>query len=169
MARYAVSASRRICGTTADRRTQTGASAASCCSLYQREATYVDRRPASGIFRLPPRSCSMRSGSATTQPAVYVDGSAQVTGPLAAQVDVVLGSDCAEDFDIAPAAEIEPGTVMVLDGNGALLPSEQGYDKKVAGMISGAGDCRPGLILGRSESPLKTDATRPGGQGLLQG
>ena len=41
---------------------------------------------------------------------------------------------------------------MVLDQHGALEPSQQAYDKKVAGVISGAGDYRPGLILGKRES-----------------
>src|SRR5260370_20666422 len=92
--------------------------------------------------------------------AGYFDGKVRVTGDLNvmgtvfAKVDVVLGSDCAEDFDVAPTAEIEPGTVMVLSDNGALRPSQDPYDKKVAGVISGAGDCRPGLILGRSDSAL---------------
>jgi hypothetical protein len=66
--------------------------------------------------------------------------------------DVVLGSDCAEDFDVASLAEVEPGTVMVLTDGGVLKLSHNPYDKKVAGVISGAGDYRPGLILGRCGS-----------------
>ncbi len=75
-----------------------------------------------------------------------------VTGTLTANVDVVLGSDCAEDFDIVASQEVEPGAVMVLTDTGALEPSRDAYDKKVAGVISGAGDYRPGLILGRGHS-----------------
>lgn len=98
------------------------------------------------------------TGALNAQAAVTVAGTltakgdVAVTGTLTAQVDVVLGSDCAEDFDIAPWADIDPGTVMVLTENGALEPSRNAYDKKVAGVISGAGDYRPGLILGRSSS-----------------
>src|SRR5262249_15107734 len=44
----------------------------------------------------------------------------------------------------------DPGTVMVLDNNGCLASSAGPYDKRVAGVISGAGEFRPGLILGRS-------------------
>jgi hypothetical protein len=47
---------------------------------------------------------------------------------------------------------VEPGAVMVLDENGVLRASDKSYDKKVAGVISGAGDYRPGLILDRHES-----------------
>jgi hypothetical protein len=83
---------------------------------------------------------------------VQHNGDVHHTGTVFAKVDVVLGSDCAEDFDIASAAEAEPGTVMVLNEDGALQPSQDGYDKKVAGVISGAGDYKPGLILGRRDS-----------------
>jgi hypothetical protein len=79
-------------------------------------------------------------------------GDVHIQGTLTAQVDVVLGSDCAEDFDIAPYAEVEPGTVMVLTDKGALEPSHEAYDRKVAGVISGAGEYKPGLILGRRNS-----------------
>ena len=41
---------------------------------------------------------------------------------------------------------------MVLDQRGALRSSRQAYDKRVAGVISGAGEYRPGLILDRKES-----------------
>ena len=72
---------------------------------------------------------------------------------LSRAADAVLtGGDCAEEFDVADTAEIEPGTVMVLDQRGALRSSQQAYDKRVAGVISGAGEYRPGLILDRKES-----------------
>jgi hypothetical protein len=38
---------------------------------------------------------------------------------------------------------------MVLNDDGKLVQSNQQYDKKVAGVISGAGDLKPGLVLGR--------------------
>jgi hypothetical protein len=61
----------------------------------------------------------------------------------------LLNADCAEEFDIAAADRVDPGTVMVLTGGGALLPSQQAYDKRVAGIVSGAGDYKPALILDR--------------------
>jgi hypothetical protein len=63
--------------------------------------------------------------------------------------DVVLtgANDCAESFDVAADPGAEPGAVMILDENGGLRVSDRGYDKKVAGVISGAGNFRPGLIL----------------------
>jgi hypothetical protein len=82
------------------------------------------------------------------------DGDVNVKGTVTVGGDVVLtGSDCAEDFDLVPTVQTEPGTVMVLSENGALQPSQNPYDKRVAGVISGAGDYRPGFILGRSGLP----------------
>jgi hypothetical protein len=66
--------------------------------------------------------------------------------------DVSLGGgDCAEDFDVALVAAAEPGTVMCLDAEGNLRPCSSDYNKKVAGVISGAGSYRPGLVLDRRE------------------
>jgi hypothetical protein len=95
------------------------------------------------------------NGNADVTGTLNANGDAHVTGTMYAKVDVVLGSDCAEDFDVAPMAEVEPGTVMILSDNGALRMSQCPYDKKVAGVISGAGDYKPGLILGRSERSQK--------------
>jgi hypothetical protein len=67
--------------------------------------------------------------------------------------DVTLPhSDCAEDFDIASAHLIEPGTVMVLGQEGTLSQSQQAYDKRAPGVISGAGDYKPAIVLGRQRS-----------------
>jgi hypothetical protein len=41
---------------------------------------------------------------------------------------------------------------VVLDQDGALHQSQQAYDKRVAGVISGAGDYKPGMILDRRQS-----------------
>jgi len=43
--------------------------------------------------------------------------------------------------------------VMVIGEEGTLHPCTDAYDKRVAGVLSGAGDCRPGLVLGRQPSP----------------
>jgi hypothetical protein len=64
--------------------------------------------------------------------------------------DVILGNaDCAEDFDLSAAADADPGCVMVLDGNGTLRQCTIAYDHHVVGVLSGAGDYRPGLVLDR--------------------
>jgi hypothetical protein len=70
-------------------------------------------------------------------------------GNISVPGDIQLtGADCAEEFDLegSPAA-VEPGSVMVIGSAGGLKPCEQAYDRRVAGVISGAGDYRPGIIL----------------------
>jgi hypothetical protein len=67
--------------------------------------------------------------------------------------DIILqNADCAEDFDVLRSTDIEPATVVVIDEEGKLRPSDQPYDKKVAGVISGGGDYRPALVLDKQES-----------------
>lgn len=80
-------------------------------------------------------------------------GNVAVSGNVTVSGDVILtGADCAEEFDVAETVDIEPGTVMVLDQDGSLHQSQKAYDKRVAGVVSGAGDYRPGLILDRRQS-----------------
>src|SRR5215471_6038854 len=75
-------------------------------------------------------------------PAGFFNGNVVVTKDI-----FLSNADCAEDFDLAQPSAIEPGTVMVIDQDGALLQSEQAYDRKVAGIVSGAGDFRPAIVL----------------------
>ena len=78
-------------------------------------------------------------------------GDVTVSGTLTVAVDVRLtGMDCAERFDLSELATGEPGTVMVIGEDGGLRPSERAYDKSVAGVVSGAGAYRPGIVLGGS-------------------
>jgi hypothetical protein len=65
----------------------------------------------------------------------------------------LAGQDCAENFDISGLTEVDAGTVMVIDDAGTLSPCQDPYDKKVTGVISGAGNYKPGLILGQEETP----------------
>jgi hypothetical protein len=67
--------------------------------------------------------------------------------------DIVLtNADCAEDFDVSDSRDIAPGTVVVIDDDRKLRPSDRQYDKRVVGVISGAGDCKPGLVLDKRRS-----------------
>jgi hypothetical protein len=78
------------------------------------------------------------------QATIHLDGQAG---------DIFLqNADCAEEFDVTESNAIEPGTVMVIDQEGALRPSTEAYDKRVAGVISGAGDCKPGITLAKRPS-----------------
>ena len=75
------------------------------------------------------------------------EGDVEVTG------DIRLSNmDCAEDFDVMCGEIIDPGTVMVIAPDGTLRVSQSAYDNRVAGVVSGAGEFRPGIVLGRLES-----------------
>ncbi len=88
-------------------------------------------------------------GIGTTNPQEKLE----VNGNILATGDVILtGADCAEDFDVKDAQALEPGTVMVIGDEDRLHQSKEAYDKRVAGVLSGAGDYRPGIILGKEQS-----------------
>jgi len=81
------------------------------------------------------------------------NGDVAVTGNVTVDRDITLtNADCAEDFDIASGATVEPGTVMVLDSKGMLKASDCAYDKQVAGVISGAGSYKPGIVFDKQSS-----------------
>ena len=66
--------------------------------------------------------------------------------------DIILrNADCAEDFPIENARSVEPGTVLVIGGDTQLRVCSEAYDKRVAGVVAGAGTYKPGIILGRKE------------------
>lgn len=80
-----------------------------------------------------------RSGTRT----IHLDGDA---GDIK-----LLGADCAEAFEVAATEKIDPGTVMVIGDRARLHHSTSAYDKKVAGVLSGAGTCKPGIVLGQDQ------------------
>jgi len=76
-----------------------------------------------------------------------------VEGDIDVHGDIRLANaDCAEDFDIADGTAVEPGTVMVLNDAGELTPSGRAYDKRVAGVVSGAGAYKPGIVLDKRQT-----------------
>jgi len=84
--------------------------------------------------------------------SISCTGDIRTTGKVIGSDVVLQGADCAEDFDVSDAETIDPGTVMVLDLQGDLCACKSAYDKKAMGVISGAGDCQPGILLGKSAS-----------------
>jgi hypothetical protein len=65
-------------------------------------------------------------------------------------ISISGGSDLAEPFPVgAEGGEIPAGTVMVIDGKnpGQLKVSDQPYDRRVAGVISGANGINPGIQM----------------------
>jgi hypothetical protein len=76
-------------------------------------------------------------------------GSVTTSGNVTANDVMLTGADLAEDFFSTMDALIEPGTVVVINEAGGLGQSQQAYDKRVAGVVSGAGSFKPGIIMDR--------------------
>jgi hypothetical protein len=93
-------------------------------------------------------------GVGTTSPVaeLHVDGTTQTD-----VLTITGGSDLAEPFEINGHQTLDPGTVVVIDDAkaGALKVSNEPYDKRVAGVISGAGGINTGLTL--SQKGLSED------------
>jgi hypothetical protein len=88
--------------------------------------------------------------------AEETDGYSRVTTDV---VQITGGMDLSENFPTTAAAEIEPGMVVSIasDESGGIMVSQDPYDRKVAGIVSGAGGVRTGMILGQSGSALSGD------------
>jgi hypothetical protein len=77
-------------------------------------------------------------------------GTARFQGDVEVAGDVrLVNQDLAEEFDIRDQCDVEPGSVMVFDLEGVLLPCCAPYDRRVAGVIAGAGACKPAIVLGK--------------------
>lgn len=85
-------------------------------------------------------------GTTTPQATLHVNGDILASGDIA-----IRNADCAEEFAVADKNACDAGTVMVLGEDGLLRESTEPYDRKVAGVISGAGTYKPGLILDRQD------------------
>jgi hypothetical protein len=102
-------------------------------------------------------------GIRTEQPAteLHVNGTATVK-----VLQITGGADVSEHFEVRGAADvgnaasppIQAGLVVSIDPDepGKLVISSQAYDHKVAGIISGAGGVRPGVLMSQS-GPLAGD------------
>ena len=66
-------------------------------------------------------------------------------------LEITGGADLSENFDINAGAAVQPGTVVCIDPDdpGRLIPSGSPYQRTVAGVVSGAGGVRPGLLMGQ--------------------
>jgi len=100
-----------------------------------------------GDLRIFPASVEGSDTDDVSKATIHFDGNA---GNITLNGDILLAggaADCAEDFDLMEA--VEPGTVMVIDEEGALRQSREPYDRRVAGVIAGGGNYRSGLVLDR--------------------
>ncbi|MFL5576750.1 MAG: hypothetical protein ACJ79S_12355 [Gemmatimonadaceae bacterium] len=79
-------------------------------------------------------------------------GTFRALGNVTVAGDVILfQADVAEQFPLAEDEAAEPGTVMVFDDGGELRECTNAYDRRVAGVVSGAGDQRPAIVLDRKD------------------
>jgi hypothetical protein len=78
--------------------------------------------------------------------AAFFKGNVIVTGDMS-----FPGQDCAEHFTVDEGVIAGPGTVMALNGSGVLVPTAQPYEKKVVGVVAGAGEFKSGIVLGKLE------------------
>jgi hypothetical protein len=77
-----------------------------------------------------------------------------VAGTTSTEIlQITGGSDLAEPFVVASTEAIEPGMVVAIapEHPGQLRIADSAYDSMVAGIISGAGDIQPGLIMQQEE------------------
>jgi hypothetical protein len=113
--------------------------------------TLAPQTAAIAAYNLNPRGTGAAVFAKKVGPAGHAgffDGRVWIGGELGVGGDILLANaDCAEDFDVVSLTLAEPGSVMVIGADGVLHPCTTAYDKRVAGVISGAGHYKPGLIL----------------------
>ena len=64
----------------------------------------------------------------------------------------LAGADCAEEFNVSASEKVIPGTVLVANKEDTLQISKQPYDKRVVGVVSGAGGYKAGIVLDKKSS-----------------
>lgn len=82
---------------------------------------------------------------------VQVDEAGKTTTKV---LEITGGSDLSEQFDVDAHEHVQPGMVVSIDpaNPGKLIVSKEAYDHKVAGIISGAGGIKPGMLMSQSGS-----------------
>jgi len=97
------------------------------------------------------------AGTATIVLDADFGGESRITTQV---LEITGGSDLSENFDIqSPRAE--PGMIVRIDPThpGELAVSDRAYDRTVAGVVSGAGGVKPGMLMGQRNT--KADGKHP--------
>ncbi len=114
---------------------------------------YIDTAPGldfglrtGGAERVHVANASGNVGIGTTSPTTKLHVEGTTTTKVLA---ITGGSDLAEPFEISESQPIPKGALVIIDEEnpGQLKLSDQAYDKRVAGVVSGAGGINPGLTL----------------------
>ena len=78
-------------------------------------------------------------------------------------LEITGGADLSERFDVRPERDClpAPGMLVSIDAQrpGGLSISKEAYDRKIAGIISGAGGINPGMLMGQKGT--KADGASP--------
>jgi len=104
---------------------------------------------AGGYTRLFLNSSNGNVGVGTAAPTEKLD----VAGAVRATVlKLTGGSDIAEPFDVTSALEVMNGMVLAIDPDspGNLRIADRAYDRCVAGIVSGAGEVEPALVMSQT-------------------
>ncbi|HLG93287.1 MAG TPA: hypothetical protein VI546_00455 [candidate division Zixibacteria bacterium] len=99
---------------------------------------------------------SLRKGNGTETIVLDADWGGTGFGRIVtSELQINGGADLSEQFDVkAKDGKLEPGMIVSIDTEhpGNLRVCRQAYDRRVAGIISGAGNVRPGMLMGQSGS-----------------
>ncbi len=85
-----------------------------------------------------------------TTKTIEIDGGYNGDGRITTnELQITGGSDLSEFFELSDYNKIEKGMVVSIDENnpGQLRVCNEAFDKKVAGIVSGANSINPGLIM----------------------
>ena len=100
---------------------------------------------------------TMWDGSGSGESTIQINSNWASSGSSRIVTDVLQikgGSDLCEGFDIVHSDEATPGMLVSIDpeGIGSLKVTDEPYDKKIAGIISGAKGINPGMIMNQENS-----------------
>ena len=118
--------------------------------------TVGDQSGGTGHFRAPIIDATARIRTPLIQVTERVQ--APVVQAFETTITPILqitgGSDFSEMFDVRSEQKIEPGMLVVIDAKnpGSLMLSSKVNDRRVAGIISGAGGVKTGMTMGQKGS-----------------
>jgi hypothetical protein len=82
---------------------------------------------------------------------VWLDADASGEGKISTQVlEITGGADFSENFEVR-SRDAQPGMIVRIDAEhpGELAVSDRAYDRSAAGVVSGAGGVKPGVMMGQ--------------------
>ncbi len=99
----------------------------------------------------------IEGGRVTFNQSIYVGSILVHDWATVGALTITGGADLSEQFDIKRAKKDllpTPGMVVSIDPEspGELMISNKAYDRRVAGIISGAGGVKPGMLMGQKDS-----------------